>query len=70
MYVDDLLVTGNHDDHIYQVKKQLRVGFQMTDLGLLHYYLGVEVIQREKNIFISKTKYASKFLKEFGMEYC
>jgi hypothetical protein len=43
MYVDDLIITGNNDDHIVQVKKELQVGFKMTDLGLLHYYLGVEV---------------------------
>jgi hypothetical protein len=42
----------------------------MVDLRLLHYYLGVEVMQREKNIFISQTKYVSKLLKKFGMEDC
>ena len=46
MYVDDLIISGNNDDHIAQVKKELHAGFKMTDLGLLHYYLGVEVFQR------------------------
>ena len=46
MYVDDLIITSNNDDHIEQVKKELHAGFKMTDLGLLHYYLGVEVSQR------------------------
>ena len=35
MYVDDLIITGNNDDHIAQVKKELHVGFKMTDLGSL-----------------------------------
>lgn len=43
MYGDDLIITGNHDDHIAQVKKELHAGFKMTDLGLLHYYLGVSL---------------------------
>ena len=42
----------------------------MTDLGLLHYYLGVEVKQREGSIFISQAKYISGLLKKFGMEEC
>jgi hypothetical protein len=32
MFVDDLLITGNNEDHIAQVKKELHVGFKMTDL--------------------------------------
>ena len=59
MYVDDLIITGNNDDHIAQVKKELHAGFKMTDLGLLHYYLGVEVFQHPHHIFISRSKYAT-----------
>jgi hypothetical protein len=70
MYVDDLIITGNNDDHILQVKKELQAGFKMTDLGLLHYYLGVEVFQHSNNIFISQCKYASELLKIFGMTDC
>eukprot|EP00253_Pinus_taeda_P030805 PITA_30805 len=60
MYVNDFIITGNHDDHIAQVKKELHAGFKMTDLGLLHYYLGVEVFQRPHHIFISQSKYAAE----------
>eukprot|EP00253_Pinus_taeda_P009103 PITA_09103 len=70
MHVDDLIITGNHDDHIAQVKKELQAGFKMIDLGLLHYYLGVEVFQRPHHIFISQSKYAAEFLQQFGMQDC
>ena len=70
MYVDDLIITGNHDDDIAQVKKELHAGFTMTDLGLLHYYLGVEVFQRPHHIFISQSKYAAEVLQRFGMQDC
>ena len=62
MYVDDLITTGNNDDHIAQVKKELHAGFKMTDLGLIHYYLGVEVFQRPHHIFISQSKYVAEIL--------
>ena len=53
MYVDDLLITGSNKDHIFQVKQELQTGFEMTYLGLLHYYLGVKVKQWKGSIFIS-----------------
>lgn len=70
MYVDDFIIIGNNNEHIMQVKKELQDGFKMTNLGLLHYYLGVEVFQHPKNIFISQRKYAFELLKIFGMKYC
>eukprot|EP00253_Pinus_taeda_P030755 PITA_30755 len=72
MYVDDLIITGYHDDHIAQVEKELQAGFKMTDLGLLHYYLGVEVFQRPHHIFISQTKRVLRYIqgtKYFGLLY-
>jgi hypothetical protein len=59
MYVDDLIITRNNDDHIAQVKKELHAGFKMTFLGLLHYYLVIEVFQRPNHICISQNKYAT-----------
>ena len=56
VYVDDLLITGNNDDYIVSIKRELKKVFDMTDLGLLHYYLGIEVHQKPKNIFISQKK--------------
>jgi hypothetical protein len=67
MYAYDLIITRNNDDHMAQVKKELHVGFKMTYLGLLHYYLGIEVFQRPHHIFISQSKYAVEILQQFGM---
>ena len=57
LYVDDLLITGNNESYIASVKQDLKKGFEMTYMGHLHYYLGVEVIQDLKYIFISQRKY-------------
>jgi hypothetical protein len=53
VYVDDLLITGNNENYIASIKKELKKGFDMTDLGHLHYCLGIEVIQNPRYIFIS-----------------
>nr|GEY24724.1 ribonuclease H-like domain, reverse transcriptase, RNA-dependent DNA polymerase [Tanacetum cinerariifolium] len=44
--------------------------FEMSDLGLLAYYLGIEVTQTSGDISIKQTAYANKILKEAGMIDC
>ena len=46
VYVDDLIVTGRSIEEIKIFKKQMMTEFEMSDLGLLSYYLGIEVKQR------------------------
>lgn len=43
VYVDDLIVTGSKDTDIEEFKAQMGKLFSMSDLGLLSYYLGIEV---------------------------
>ena len=42
LYVDDLFITSV-ERRIQECKKMLVAEFEMKDLGLMHYYLGVEV---------------------------
>eukprot|EP00253_Pinus_taeda_P009300 PITA_09300 len=56
VYVDDLIITGSSTPLIHGIKQDLCSTFDMTDLGLLHYCLGVEVWQTENNIFLSQSK--------------
>jgi hypothetical protein len=65
VYVDDLIITSNSDDLIQEEKYNLCKSFDMTDLGLLHYCLGIEVWQQPNGIFISQAKYASELLNKF-----
>ncbi|XP_057870060.1 uncharacterized mitochondrial protein AtMg00810-like [Cryptomeria japonica] len=44
--------------------------FEMTDLGLMHYFLGVEVQQTSEGIFISQAKYVADLLQKFNMVAC
>jgi hypothetical protein len=70
VYVDDLLITKTNESYIASIKKGLKKDFKMKDLGHLHYYLGIEVIQNPKYIFISRKKYIRELLNKFDMVEC
>ena len=44
VYVDDLVLIGNKPDLILTLKSQLADTFEMTDLGILHFFLGLQVL--------------------------
>ena len=68
IYVDDLLVTGCRVDLIQEFKKNMQDMFDMTDLGIMTYFLGMEVDQSDQGIFISQHAFALKILTKFHME--
>eukprot|EP00253_Pinus_taeda_P004431 PITA_04431 len=61
---------GNDETYIASIKKELGKSFQMTDLGYVHYYLGIEVTQHPNSIFLSQKKYIGDLLNMFGMIEC
>ena len=65
MYVDDLIFTGYFG--IKEFRTVMESEFEMTDLGLMRFFLGIEAHQYERCIFISQSKYASTVLKRFNM---
>jgi hypothetical protein len=69
LYVDDLFLTGE-ENLITECKKKLDSEFEMKDLGLMHYFLGLEVWQSPKRIFLNQGKYAVEILKRFDMLEC
>ena len=68
LYVDDLIFTGDLSIDLF--KEAMKKEFEMTDLGLMKYFLGIEVNQNENGIFISQAKYANDVLKRFNMLNC
>jgi hypothetical protein len=69
LYVDDLFMTGS-EKLIADCKRDLVVEFEMKDLGLMHYFLGLEVWQTDGQIFLGQGKYVVEILKRFGMQDC
>jgi len=53
-----------------EFKEAMMKEFEMKDLGLTKYFLGIEVEQSEKGIFICQNKYSKDLLKRFMMENC
>jgi hypothetical protein len=70
VYVDDLIVTGADADEIKRFKLEMMKQFCMSDLGLLHFYLGIEVSQGKDGITLAQSSYAGKLLERAGMEGC
>jgi hypothetical protein len=70
IYVDHLIITGDSDADIFDLKKFLKQKFEMKDLGELHYFLDIEVIQSSKGIWLLQRQYALNKLSEYGMMGC
>ena len=70
LYVDDIIITASAttllDDLIGSLKKE----FQMTDLGTLYYFLGIEVQSLHDGLFLCQQKYVSDLLECVGMLSC
>ena len=69
LYVDDLFVTCM-DGLIVDMKRNLVAEFEMKDLGMMHYFLGMEVWQNADGISLGQGKYAVEILKRFSMIDC
>ncbi|XP_048491380.1 secreted RxLR effector protein 161-like [Beta vulgaris subsp. vulgaris] len=61
---------GSSKSLVEEFKSCMMRKFEMTDLGLLHYFLGLEVKQSPDGIFISQRKYATDLLKRFNLLNC
>jgi hypothetical protein len=68
LYVDDMIYTGNLE--LTNFKHAMQSEFEMTDLGIMKYFLGIEVDQSTKGIFVYQKKYAADIIKKFRMEEC
>eukprot|EP00253_Pinus_taeda_P027355 PITA_27355 len=70
LYVDDIILTSSGPNLINHVKSNLKKKFEMTDLGHMHYFLGLQVLQSKEGISLSQSKYAYDLLHHFHMEEC
>jgi hypothetical protein len=69
LYVDDLFLTRD-EQLIADCKVNLATEFEMKDLGLMHYFLGLEVWQMFGRFFLGQGKYAVEILRKFKMMDC
>ncbi|XP_066313486.1 uncharacterized mitochondrial protein AtMg00810-like [Miscanthus floridulus] len=70
VYVDGLIITGAEEQKVEVFKAQMEKAFDMSDLDLLCFYLGVEVRQDASGIALRQTHYAKRILELCGMTGC
>ena len=70
VHVDDIVLATKSDKRMAEVKKGLAEGFKVKDIGELHHFLGVKVIQNPQTgeVWIGQEAYAQRVLQKFGME--
>eukprot|EP00253_Pinus_taeda_P026032 PITA_26032 len=69
LYVDDLIITSA-ERLIEGYKRDLASEFEMKDIGLMHYFLGLEVWQEEGHFLLGQGNYIVDMLSKFHMEHC
>ena len=64
VYVDDIIVTGNDEEELSNLKEKFFQAFDMKYLGVLSNFLGMEVTYLEDNICLSQQRYILNILTE------
>ena len=67
LYVDDFILTVD-DQLIEYCKEDLAREFEMKDMGLMHYFVGMAIWQGDEDLSVSQGKYANDILRRFCME--
>ncbi|GJR58570.1 putative RNA-directed DNA polymerase [Tanacetum coccineum] len=70
IYVDDVIITRNNLTKIQETKKQLDDEFSIKDLGILKYFLGIEVAKTKDGLVLSQGKYTLDILENSGKMGC
>ena len=69
VYVDDFVIAGKSSERIEQVKTSLSEKFDVKDLGELHYFLGVQIVQDHKRgtVWMGQPTFAESVLQKYNM---
>ena len=68
VYVDDIIFGGCKESICKDFANKMQREFEMSMIGELSYFLGLQIRQLQHGIFISQTKYVKEMLKKFTME--
>nr|GFB19998.1 uncharacterized mitochondrial protein AtMg00810-like [Tanacetum cinerariifolium] len=66
VYVDDIIFRSSNPQLCREIKALMHEKFQMSAMGELNFFLGLQVLQKEDGILISQDKYVGDILKKFG----
>ncbi|KAH9780169.1 hypothetical protein KPL71_007985 [Citrus sinensis] len=68
IYVDDIMFGYTSSDYMQEFVSQMKREFEMSMVGELTYFLGLQVKQMENGIFVNQSKYAKSLVKMFGLD--
>ena len=68
VYVDDIIFGSTNDQLCSRFAKLMQSKYEMSMMGELTYFLGIQVSQRNDGIFIFQSKYLRDLLKKYGLE--
>nr|GEV79274.1 hypothetical protein [Tanacetum cinerariifolium] len=66
VYVDDIIFGSSNPHLCREFEALMHEKFQMSAMGELNFFLGLQVLQKEDGIFLSQDKYVGDILKKFG----
>jgi transposase InsO family protein len=68
IYVDDIIFGATNESLCKDFSNIMQSEFEMSMMGELHYFLGLQIHQSKEGIFINQSKYCKELLKKFGMQ--
>nr|GEY79198.1 putative ribonuclease H-like domain-containing protein [Tanacetum cinerariifolium] len=69
VYVNDIIFGSTNKELCKAFEKLIKDKFQMSSMGELTFFLGLQVKKKDNGIFISQDKYVAKILRKFGLTY-
>jgi hypothetical protein len=70
VYVDDIIFGSDDDKMSKDFARMMQQEFEMSLLGELNLFLGLQIIQSKRGVFIHQSKYVKDILKRFWLEHC
>ncbi|GJR52796.1 retrovirus-related pol polyprotein from transposon TNT 1-94 [Tanacetum coccineum] len=68
IYVDDIIFASTTPELCDQFSKVMCSKFKMSMMGKISFFLGLQILQSPRGIFLNQSKYALESLKKYGME--
>ena len=68
VYVDEIIFRSTKDELAHSFSKLMQAKFEMSMIGELIHFLGLQIRQQDSGIFLSQSKYARNLVKKFGLE--
>ena len=68
IYVDDIVFGPTNDSLTHSFADEMKAMFEISMVGELTYFLGLQVKQMDSGIYISQAKYARNLVKRFGLD--